>query len=354
MDPPSGCKLSIRISSNSTDNAAHHWHHNHIIQTQKDSFSSMSSSYHVRPKAALLISVVSSIALILTVKLDRLWLEDARELAAMPDFSSFEDVKEKKAAFFDYLTPIIEEQNAQILALRAKLEALKSKGSLDDNDQEWLLELAAHYELKTDDIVTLADIDKLLLRVEILPPSLVLSQAAIESAWGTSRFAREGYNFFGQWCFKEGCGLIPNQRPEGSYHEVARFDTPADSVASYFRNINSHAAYKKFRQMRQQARENDTPIHGCVLAAGLGSYSERGVHYINEVRQMIRINDLTPYGEAPCANIPEAKPEPAQDVASSESTSTSETADKEPNTAAEPDPESSKQLANSEGDKTAG
>jgi len=311
-----------------------------------------SSSFHIRPKAGLIISIVSIIALVFVVGIDELWLKDARANSAKPDFSSFDNVKEKKAAFFSYLRPLIDEQNARIRELREELLSLKEQSALTEDEKAWLIALAERYKLDLESAPDKNDLDALLKRVEELPASLVLSQAAIESAWGTSRFAREGNNFFGQWCFKEGCGLIPGRRDEGARHEVAVFDTTEEAISSYFRNINSHAAYSEFRELRYQARINEQPIHGCVLAKGLGSYSERGVHYINEVRQMIRINDLTPYGEAPCRDLPEPEPTKNQDMATNKTTN--QEADLPAKTNPSSDGDTTKQLAVSQSDSPAG
>ena len=126
----------------------------------------------------------------------------------------------------------------------------------------------------------------------MIPNSLALVQAANESAWGTSRFARDANNYFGQWCFTRGCGLIPANRIEGAHHEVQRFSSPKESVASYLNNLNTHNAYAQLRSIRSNAVKNGEPITGYLLAAGLGKYSERGEAYIEEIRTMIRVNHL--------------------------------------------------------------
>ncbi|MCR6652499.1 MAG: glucosaminidase domain-containing protein [Cellvibrionaceae bacterium] len=120
----------------------------------------------------------------------------------------------------------------------------------------------------------------------------MLAQAASESAWGTSRFAREGYNYFGQWCFKAGCGIVPKRRLEGAYHEVTRFDSVRESVAAYFHNINTHSAYHGLRLLRQEKTARREPFSGHELAGKLTSYSERGAPYIEELRSIMRSNQL--------------------------------------------------------------
>lgn len=211
----------------------------------------------------------------------------------VPDFDKFASVQEKKASFFEFFGKLVEEENKRIEGLREELK--------NHPNQQRLEKHAKRYRVDISDPATDQDIARLLKKIDVLPASLVLSQAAIESAWGTSRFAKEGFNFFGQWCFSKGCGMVPAARDKGASHEVRVFDSPRDAVRAYFRNLNSHPTYKKLRDLRETARSQNTPIHGCILAAGLSSYSERGQHYIDEIKQMIRVNDLTPYSEAPCA-----------------------------------------------------
>ena len=122
--------------------------------------------------------------------------------------------------------------------------------------------------------------------------SLALAQAAKESGWGTSRFAREGNNYFGQWCYKAGCGIVPASRAPGRTHEVEAFDSPAESVASYMRNINTHSGYKSFREARKVQRSEADALSGVALAAELSQYSERRDAYVAELRQLIVGNDL--------------------------------------------------------------
>ena len=136
---------------------------------------------------------------------------------------------------------------------------------------------------------------QLLLRVDKVPASLALSQAAIESAWGTSRFAVKGNNLFGQWCYKKGCGLVPLRRNAGSNHEVAKFASVANSVNAYMRNINTHRAYADLRANRAQLRQAEQDVTGHLLAENLMFYSELREVYVHEVQAVIRINKLAQY-----------------------------------------------------------
>jgi len=129
------------------------------------------------------------------------------------------------------------------------------------------------------------------MRIDVIPTDLVLVQAANESAWGTSRFARQGYNFFGLWCFRKGCGFVPSRRKADAKHEVAKFPNLTRAVYTYLRNLNRHNAYRELRQIRANLRANNLPITGSDLAEGLVSYSERGHDYVEELQAMIRFNE---------------------------------------------------------------
>ncbi|MBO1255059.1 glucosaminidase domain-containing protein [Alteromonas sp. 5E99-2] len=220
----------------------------------------------------------------------------------VPDFSQYTQTKKKKTAFFDYLKPEIQQQNDHILGIRHQLLLMKRKADngevLAFRESEKLNWLAKEYRVESDEIAIGGKgedsqsslINALLVRVDIIPLDLVLVQAANESAWGTSRFAREGYNFFGLWCFTEGCGFVPNSRNAGAIHEVEKFDNLTDAVYTYLRNLNRHDAYQELRKVRAQLRANQQPISGNALAEGLVNYSERGHEYVEEIQAMIRIN----------------------------------------------------------------
>ncbi len=113
-----------------------------------------------------------------------------------------------------------------------------------------------------------------------------------ESAWGTSRFAKQGNNYFGQWCYVKGCGLVPQQRNDGAVHEVADFDHPMDSVRSYILNLNRHYTYDDLRDLRAKEIKKQGYATGLNLAAGLINYSERRMEYVKEIRSMISYNKL--------------------------------------------------------------
>jgi Bax protein len=214
----------------------------------------------------------------------------------MPDFAAIADVEAKKRAFFDYLQPVVDAQNQRVNRQRMKLLKIIAKVDtrtpLNTEDQIFLRALSRTYEVSAADIYAATTLKLLLRRVDVIPPSLVLAQAANESAWGTSRFAREGYNFFGQWCYKEGCGLVPERRRAAAFHEVQSFVSLEAAVDAYFMNLNTFDSYQKLRKIRQELRDRSAPIDGISLAEGLGEYSERGEAYIHELREMIHQNDL--------------------------------------------------------------
>lgn len=222
-----------------------------------------------------------------------------------PDFREFPAGDARKEAFFSFMTPLVESANASILKNRHQLEQLHPARRSDKGlfarqwhdlqswwQQEYIELLAASYGLVPFDIEDPAQWDLLLRRVDVVPASLVLAQAANESAWGTSRFARQGNNYFGQWCFETGCGLVPRSRAKGRTYEVRSFDNARASVESYLNNINTHRAYLEFRQLRAKKRAEGEAISGLELATTLSRYSQRGKAYVREIRSMIQQNNL--------------------------------------------------------------
>lgn len=212
----------------------------------------------------------------------------------VPDFSAFADVSEKKQAFFDYLRPWVEQQNAIILEERRFIESVLDhvqKGhSLSEAEQFRVQRIADKYQYAFR-IIDEKSVTHLLKRVDIVPESMVLIQAANETGWGSSRFAREGFNFFGQWCFTKGCGLVPLSRDSGLSHEVAVFKSVDASVASYMRNLNSNAAYALFRSIRADLRAQSVEPNAEQLIYGLVNYSERQEAYIDELLDMLHHNE---------------------------------------------------------------
>lgn len=215
---------------------------------------------------------------------------------AMPNFAAIEDVNARKETFFEFLLPFIEASNESVLRDRARLEGISARvedgGSISARDRRWLETVAEAYALEIDGRPDGQILRHLLMRVDIVPADLALAQAALESGWGTSRFAREGNNLFGMWCYQPGCGIVPRNRPAGATHEVARYASPRGSFEAYIRNLNTNRAYLAMRQIRRQLRENDREITGHALAEGLVLYSQEREDYVRKVRAMIRANQL--------------------------------------------------------------
>ena len=212
----------------------------------------------------------------------------------IPDFSLIIDIEEKKRSFFDFLRPVIETENARVLEKREKLLNLyqqsRKKIKFSMEEKAWLEKLKDKYRVR-DNVDDPEQVwIELIRRVDMLPVGLALTQAAKESGWGTSRFARMANNVFGQWCFKEGCGIVPVNREEGANHEVRKFGSVNASVRSYIHNLNTHAAYDEFRQLRFDQRRTGKKLNGYHLVSGLPRYSERGEAYLEEIRDMILAN----------------------------------------------------------------
>lgn len=218
------------------------------------------------------------------------------EFDELPDFASIKDVTEKKHSFFEFMYPIIEQENAHILRLRNAIKNLSEKQfeQLTPEETQWLMTVSDKYKLDYEQI-TPTVFNDLQARVDFIPPSLALTQAALESGWGSSRFSKQGNNLFGQWCFSKGCGIVPNSRDEGRDHEVADFDTVNESVRAYLHNLNTFGHYTNLRQVRSQKRLNGEPVKGTDLAATMLSYSEEGEEYVRKITKFMMQNKLQRY-----------------------------------------------------------
>ena len=206
-----------------------------------------------------------------------------------PDFSRYPAGVARKLVFFAYLGPLIDRENEVRKSRRERLLALRER-SWGKRDRLWVEELAALYSVEASDDAAL--LDALLVHVDTIPRSLALAQAAKESGWGTSRFAVEGHNYFGQRCYNKGCGMVPNDRSSNTKFEVRRFDSVEDSVASYMNNINGHPDYEALRAYRAERRRDDEPVSGIQAAERITQYSERRQQYVDEVQSLIHFNEL--------------------------------------------------------------
>ena len=211
----------------------------------------------------------------------------------LPNFASIRDVKEKKKQFFAFIKPAILAENESILTLRNEVERLIAQLTLEqpftEQEHTFVADLSKQYRVSKK-FSLLRQLYELQLKVDVIPPALILVQAANESAWGTSRFARIGLNFFGVWCYKKGCGMVPSGRNVGAKHEVAAYSSVKQGVSRYLKNINTNSAYMVFRTIRGQLREQDQTLSPEILATGLIPYSERGTDYVLELTEMIRHN----------------------------------------------------------------
>lgn len=251
----------------------------------------LSNPYHRIPQRFRPLAYWLSLLLVLFLLWQ--WLVAERpDFGDLPDFAAIEDVGEMKAAFYAYLTPMVIHYNNTIREQRARLELLQQQSAdgipLARSDRRWLRRVATQYELEWEDgTPSDAVMQELLMRVDTVPVELALVQAAKESGWGRSRFAVEANNLFGQWCYTEGCGIVPSNRPAGAQHEVEEFRSVSEAMRRYMNNLNTHDSYSEFRQLRHTLREAEKPLSGMALADGLSLYSERREDYVNDIRVMI-------------------------------------------------------------------
>lgn len=222
-------------------------------------------------------------------------LNNEYDYRQLPDFAAISHIPDRKKAFFDYLRPAVEYQNQLIRERRVILKGIEifiaNGGQLSGTQQRYMKQMRKRYRIDKS-LTDEQAIPVLMRRMDTIPVSMVLAQAAIESAWGQSRFAREANNLFGQWCFRPGCGIVPNSRPAGKTYEVKAFDSVDQGIAAYFQNINAFHRYSEIRDIREAARAAGKPLKGYDMVAGLQAYSTRGDEYIRELRAMIRGNKL--------------------------------------------------------------
>jgi Bax protein len=209
-------------------------------------------------------------------------------IASLPkDIGAVQDISLKKSLFFRTLLPMALQVNAEVAADRDRLTDIRNQlilgQTLSNHDQNWLDELASRYGTTPDNM------HELMLRVAPVPTSLVLAQAAEESGWGSSRFAREGNALFGQWTWSDDHkGIVPTNREEGKTHRIRAFDTAHEAIAAYIHNLNTHPAYARLREDRAAGAS------GYALTATLDKYSERGTKYIASLKAIMEHNNLQP------------------------------------------------------------
>ena len=218
------------------------------------------------------------------------------------DLQKLSEVTSRKKLFIKILLPLIIDRNLQIQRKRQQIFNLKSIGipNLRKNQKGWIFEQLKYYKVlsKYNAETTLNDemLNELLLRANILPIPLAIAQAAIETGWGTSRFALEGNSLFGQWTWKKS-GLTPSRREVGKEHSVKAFKNLRHAVENYAQNLNSSAFYTRFRKARLKFIKNDRYVDDASsrLATNLSSYSQEGEKYVEKILKIISINRLADF-----------------------------------------------------------
>jgi uncharacterized FlgJ-related protein len=213
-------------------------------------------------------------------------------------------LEDKKSLFFRVIAPIVLRINELILEDRVRAneltERLAQGQSVTPDDQVWLTKLAVKYKVleSTSEQLDRNAFAELLMRVDIIPPSLALAQAATESGWGTSRFAEQGNALFGQWAWGKGLKPTEQRTSEFGDQRIAAFGSTAQAAYSYALNINTGRAYRDFRLKRAVLRRQKQRISGPVLAETLLHYSERGQRYVDDLKALIRENRLDEVDDA--------------------------------------------------------
>ena len=158
-------------------------------------------------------------------------------------------------------------------------------------ERVWLKRRFREYKIEDQDLA------KLKMRMDIIPVSIALAQAANESGWGTSRFALEGNALFGQWTWSKK-GISPKNKDPNQSHKILQFQILKASVRAYKNNLNTHNAYQEFREARAMLRQNNDPINGLELAKYLKNYAAIGKKYVAIIEDIIEKNSLTDFDKA--------------------------------------------------------
>ena len=204
------------------------------------------------------------------------------------DLDAIESTQLKKETFIKIVLPLVVAENERILADREKLIILSNKKFTTDPEKQWIRQKLLEYKVKK------GDLKELLVRMDIIPTSIALAQAAKESGWGTSRFALEGNAIFGQWTWS-GQGIAPLDRASNKNHKILKFPILRASVKAYKNNLNTHKSYSKFREKRLNLRDKSKRISGLELTETLNNYAQTGSEYTKILNQIIRQNRLTDF-----------------------------------------------------------
>ncbi len=207
------------------------------------------------------------------------------------EIKSIENVKKRKELFIQIVLPLILEENKKIRIERKTLFSILNKNSNSEEERNWLKSKFKQYGVTNKDLTTLK------IRMDEIPVSIAIAQAAKETGWGTSRFAQEGNALFGQWTY-DGEGIKPAGSSEGDTHKVMKFKILKASVRAYQRNLNTHSVYKKFRKVRAIQRDVYGSLNSLELIKYLDKYAETGVEYTRVLKQIIDQNKLTDFDDA--------------------------------------------------------
>ena len=215
-------------------------------------------------------------------------------LAKFPEgISELDNIEQRKRIFIQILLPIVLSENEKIIEDRRKLTAIMNRKSFK-KDADWLNEKFQQYKVKNNSV------KELLVKMDIIPPSLAIAQAAYESGWGTSRFATEGNALFGQWGWKENKGMVPENRGEDERHEISKFNKIRYAVSAYKNNLNTHPFYEEFRIERAKQRSGrlSGSISGIKLIKHVHKYSIKGDDYVLGLKKIIEQNSLQDFDKA--------------------------------------------------------
>ena len=202
-----------------------------------------------------------------------------------------ENAKKRKDFFIQIILPLVIDENNSIKLDRMKLFSILNKNKNTKIEQEWLNVKFKQYGVVNKDLSTLK------VRMDEVPVSMAIAQAAKETGWGTSRFAQEGNALFGQWTWS-GEGIKPADAEDDSTHKVMRFKVLQASVKAYQRNLNTHSSYKDFRSARAELRDEGKKLDSMILTEYLDKYAETGKEYVKILQQIIRQNNLTDFDDA--------------------------------------------------------
>ena len=213
-------------------------------------------------------------------------------LTMMPkDLNALGNTKKKRDLFIKIILPLILDENAKIQDDRKRLFKIVSKNFNTPGEKVWLKRRFKEYKIEDKDLTELKE------RMDIIPVSIAIAQAANESGWGTSRFALEGNALFGQWTWSKK-GITPKDKDSNKNHKVLQFQILKASVRAYKNNLNTHNAYKDFREARARIRENSEDINGLKLTKYLKNYASIGEKYVRILEDIIQNNSLTDFDKS--------------------------------------------------------